>query len=147
MERTEALQAAKRAELDLVELSPDTDPPVVKIVDWGKYNYQRTKQLQKSKRKAKKPEIKQMRFGLKISDHDLGVKCRKISEFLSEGDKTKIIVVFRGRELAHKELGPKLVERILNVFGDTVAVDQEPVFAGKQLSFVIRSSHAKVKDT
>lgn len=144
MDRSEALAAAKQAELDLVELSPDANPPVVKIVDWGKYNYQKTKQLQKSKRKSL--ELKQMRFGLKISDHDLSVKCNKIREFLEEGHKTKILIVFRGRELAHKELGGKLVDRILNVFGETVAVDQEPQFAGKQLSFVIRSSNAKVKN-
>src|SRR5688572_6263604 len=146
MERREAIQAAEEAGLDLVEISPDANPPVAKIVDWGKYNYQRTKQLQKSKRNAKSLELKQMRFGLKISDHDLSVKCNKIQEFLNDGHKTKILIVYRGRELAHKELGNKLVDRILNVFGENVTVDQPPQFAGKQLSFVIRSNNAKVKN-
>ncbi|MDQ2973619.1 MAG: translation initiation factor IF-3 [bacterium] len=138
--RREAIDAAKAAELDLVEVSPNANPPVCKIVDWGKYNYQQTKQLQKSKRNAKSLEVKQMRFGLKISDHDLGVKCRKISEFLDEGHKVKLLVVYRGRELAHKDIGFKLAERLIAGFGEAIVVDQQPIFAGKQLSFQIRSN-------
>lgn len=138
MSRQEALDAARAADLDLVEISPDANPPVAKIIDWGKYNYQKTKQLQKSKRSAKTVDVKQMRFGLKISDHDLGVKSKKIQEFLEDGHKVKIMVVYRGRELAHKEIGFKLAERIIESFGETIAVDQQPTFAGKQLSFVIR---------
>ncbi len=140
LDRREALNAARDAELDLVEVSPNADPPVCKIVDWGKYNYQQTKQLQKSKRSAKSMEIKQMRFGLKISDHDLGVKARKIQEFLDEGHKVKIMVVYRGRELAHRDIGFKLADRIIEHFGERIVVDQNPVFAGKQLSFQIRTN-------
>ena len=141
---------AEEEGLDLVEISPDADPPVAKIVDWGKYNYQRTKQLQKSKRNAKNLEVKQMRFGLKISDHDLEVKARKITEFLKVGHKVKITVFYRGREMAHKELGFKLADKVIAYFGDTIAIDQPPQLAGKQLNFVIRSSatqHAKTKDS
>ena len=145
--RLEALQAAQEAELDLVEISPEASPPVVKIIDWGKYNYQRTKQLQKSKRNAKTLEVKQMRFGLKISDHDLGVKLRKVTEFLEEGHKVKIVIFYRGREMAHKDLGFKLADRVIDMFGENASVDQSPQLAGKQLSFVIRSSnHAKAKN-
>lgn len=145
--RAEALDAARDEGLDLVEVSPGTDPPVAKIVDWGKYNYQRTKQMQKSRKNAKSPDLKQMRLGLKIGDHDLGVKMRKVTEFLDAGHKVKITVIYRGRELAHKELGYKLAQRVVELFGDTIAVDQEPQFAGRQLSFVIRkSSNAKAKD-
>lgn len=79
-----------------------------------------------------------MRFGLKISDNDLEVKRRKITEFLEAGHKVKIMVVYRGRELAHKEIGFKLADRIIESFGETIAVDQNPQFAGKQLGFVIR---------
>jgi translation initiation factor IF-3 len=147
LSRQEALEAARAAELDLVEISPDASPPVAKIVDWGKYNYQKTKQLQKSKRSAKSVEIKQMRFGLKISDNDLGVKSRKISEFLDEGHKVKIMVVYRGRELAHKELGFKLADKIIASFGENIVVESAPQFAGKQLGFVIRSNNnAKTKN-
>jgi translation initiation factor IF-3 len=147
LSRQEALAAARAAELDLVEISPEASPPVCKIIDWGKYNYQKTKQLQKNKRSAKSVEIKQMRFGLKISDHDLGVKSKKISEFLAEGHKVKIMVIYRGRELAHKEIGFKLADKIIESFGETIVVDSQPQFAGKQLGFVIRSNNnAKAKN-
>ena len=148
MTRAEALKAAQDSGLDLVEISPGAVPPVAKIVDWGKFNYQRTKQLQKNKRNVRNPDVKQMRFGLKIGDHDLGVKIRKITEFLESGHKVKITVFYRGRELAHKDLGFKLAERVIESFGDSIAVDQSPQLAGKQLNFVIRSTgHAKTKDT
>ncbi len=147
LSKNEALQMAQDQGLDLVEISPNASPPVAKIVDWGKFNYQRTKQIQKNKRNAKNPEIKQMRFGLKISDHDLGVKLRKVTEFLDEGHKVKITIIYRGRELAHKELGFILAKRVIELFGENIAVDQEPQMAGKQLNFLIRSTgHAKVKD-
>lgn len=144
--RSEALQIAAEQDLDLVEISPDTNPPVAKIVDWGKYNYQRTKQLQKNKRSAKSLEMKQMRFGLKISEHDLGVKLKKVTDFLETGHKVKITIFYRGRELAHKDLGFKLAEKVITDFGEQIVVDQTPQFAGKQLNFVIRSSHAKAKN-
>ena len=138
--RTEALAAAQAAGLDLAEISPEANPPVAKIVDWGKYNYQRTKQLQKSKRSAKSPDMKQMRFGLKIGEHDMEVKLRKVNEFLSHGHKVKMTIVYRGREMAHRDLGFKLAERLIERFGDTIAVDSQPQMLGKQLHFVIRSS-------
>jgi translation initiation factor IF-3 len=145
--RDEALRAAQDAGLDLVEVSPEANPPVAKIVDWGKYNYQRTKQLQKSRKNSKSPDLKQMRLGLKIGAHDLEVKMRKVSEFLDAGHKVKITVIYRGRELAHKELGFKLAERVINDFGESISVDQQPIFAGRQLNFVIRkSNNAKAKD-
>lgn len=147
LSRSEALQAAADQDLDLVEISPEASPPVAKIVDWGKYNYQRTKQLQKSKRNSKVLDVKQMRFGLKISEHDLGVKLKKVTDFLEAGHKVKITIFYRGRELAHKEIGFKLAEKIISDFGDVIVVDQTPQFAGKQLNFVIRSSHAKAKNT
>jgi translation initiation factor IF-3 len=147
LDRPEALALARQQGLDLVEISPNADPPVAKIVDWGKYNYQRTKQLQKTKRTSKNLEIKQMRFGLKISDHDLGVKLNKVNGFLEVGHKVKLTVFYRGRELAHKDLGFKLAEKVIEGYGDKVIVDQKPQLAGKQLSFVIRSNpHAKAKD-
>lgn len=145
--RSEALDLAREQDLDLVEISPNTDPPVAKIIDWGKYNYQKTKQLQKSKKHAKAVELKQMRFGLKISDHDLSVKLKKVSGFLESGHKVKITIFYRGRELAHKDIGFKLAEKVIEGFGDIIVVDQQPQLAGKQLNFVIRSNpHAKTKD-
>jgi translation initiation factor IF-3 len=149
--RSEALALAKNQDLDLVEISPDAKPPVAKIVDWGKYNYQRTKQSQKNRRHTKNLEIKQMRFGLKISEHDLEVKLRKVSAFLEVGHKVKLVIFYRGRELAHKDLGFKLAQKVIDSFGDKIAVDQTPQLAGKQLSFIIRNSarstNAKVEST
>lgn len=148
LSRTEALRLAEERGLDLVEVSPNADPPVCKIVDWGKYNYQKTKQLQKSKQNAKALEVKQMRFGLKISEHDLGVKLKKVTGFLESGHKVKLTVFFRGRENAHKDLGFKLAERVIEMFGDTIVVDQQPQLSGKQLNFIVRSNiNAKVKDS
>jgi translation initiation factor IF-3 len=126
--------------LDLVEISPDAKPPVAKIVDWGKYNYQRTKQQQKNKKAAKALEMKQIRFGLKIGEHDLDIKMNKVRKFLETGHKVKLTIFYRGRELAHKEIGFKLAEKVIDSFGDTIVVDQNPQFAGKQLNFVVRSS-------
>lgn len=142
------MQLAAEHELDLVEISPNTDPPVCKITDWGKYNYQKTKQQQRNRKNTKVLDMKQMRFGLKIGDHDLAVKMRKVTGFLEIGHKVKITLFFRGRELAHKDIGFKLAERVINEFGDTIAVDQAPQLNGKQLTFVIRSTqHAKVKES
>lgn len=147
MSKSEALQLAQEQGLDLVEISPNATPPVAKIVDWGKFNYQRTKQLQKNKRNTKNLEVKQMRFGLKISDHDLGVKLRKVTEFLEAGHKVKVTIKYRGRELAHKELGFQLAQKVIELLGENVAVDQQPQMAGKQLNFLIRSTqNAKAKN-
>lgn len=148
MTREEALHAAQIAELDLVEISPDADPPVAKIIDWGKYNYQRTKQLKKNQKSSKTFDVKQIRVGLKISDHDLSVKAKKVREFLETGHKVKYVLRYKGREMAHKELGFKLADKIIESFNDEIAVDQAPIFAGRQLSFVIRrSQNAKTKDS
>lgn len=147
MDRKEALLLADERGLDLVEISPNANPPVCKIIDWGKYKYQKTKQLQKSKKNAKTLEMKQMRFGLKISDHDLGVKLNKVNGFLETGHKVKLTIMYRGRELAHKELGFKMADRVINDYGDKIIVDQKPQLAGKQLNFVIRSNNAKTKDS
>jgi translation initiation factor IF-3 len=87
-----------------------------------------------------------MRFGLKISDHDLGVKMKKVNGFLDAGHKVKITAFFRGRELAHKDLGFKIAEKVINDFGDSIVVDQAPQLSGKQLSFVVRASPSRVKE-
>ena len=143
----QALEAAELAGMDLVEVSPDASPPVARIVDWGKYNYQRTKQLQKNRKNSKPLDLKQMRIGLKISDHDLSIKLKKVIDFLEAGHKVKITVIYRGRELAHKDLGFKLADKIIAQFSDNIVVDQEPQFAGRQLNFVVRSKNAKAKNS
>ena len=147
LSRTEALRAAQEQGLDLVEVSPGANPPVAKIIDWGKYNYQRTKLAQKTKRSTKTFDVKQIRVGLKIGEHDLETKLKKVAAFLEVGHKVKFAIFYRGRELAHKEIGFKLADKIIADFGETIIVDQSPQFSGKQLIFVIRSNnHAKTKD-
>lgn len=146
MSKQEALNIAQERDLDLVEISPAADPPVCKIVDWGKYNYQRTKQLQKNRKTTKTLDMKQMRFGLKIGAHDLAIKMRKVAKFLEAGHKVKITLFYRGREQAHREIGFKIAAKVIEDFGDTIIVDQQPQLAGKQLSFVVRSSGKKAAE-
>ena len=147
MSRAEALQIAGDQELDLVEISPESDPPIAKITDWGKYNYRRTKQLQKNRKASKVAELKQIRFGLKIGDHDLQIKLNHALRFLEEGHKVKFTLFYRGREQAHKDIGFQLAQKVIDQLGDRVVIDQQPTLAGKQLTFVTRSSNnAKVKN-
>ena len=139
MSRTDALKAAEEAGVDLVEISPDANPPVVKIVDWGKYQYQKMKELQKNKKSSKANELKQMRFGLKIGAGDLDIKLRKIRSFLAAGHKVRIQIFYRGREMAHKELGYEMIDKITTLLEDDAVVEQKPQMAGRNLSIIVRS--------
>lgn len=122
-----------------MEISPNAEPPVAKIIDWGKYQYQKMKEQQKNKKKAKAIELKQMRFGLKIGSGDLEIKLRKIKKFLANGDKVKIQIVFKGREMAHKEIGFEMAEKIISLLEEDAIVEQKPQMAGRNLSLVVRS--------
>lgn len=139
MSLREALDIAQKAGVDLVEISPKTNPPVAKIVDWGKYQYQKMKEQQKARRNNKANELKQMRFGLKIGSNDLEIKLRKIRAFLSDGHKVKILIFFRGREIAHKNLGYDLIDKMMEQLKDEATLEQKPTMAGRNLSIVIRS--------
>jgi len=139
MSRSEALKVAEDAGVDLIEISPSASPPVAKVVDWGKYQYQKTKEQQKNRKHAKAVELKQMRMGLKIGANDLEIKLRKIREFLSVGHKVKILIFFRGREMAHQELGYEMIDRIISKLEDNAVLEQKPQMAGRNLSIVVRS--------
>ena len=139
MDIREAMALARQHDLDLVEVSPNATPPVCRVVDWGKYNYQKTKQQQKNKKNAKASELKQIRFGLKIGENDLDIKLRKVREFIDNGHKVKVSAFFRGREMAHRDIGYKLIERAIEKLGDDVIVDGEPIMAGRYLSVTVRS--------
>lgn len=139
MTRAEALEQARQANLDLVEISPGANPPVAKIIDWGKYQYQKMKEQQKNRKKAKSSEIKQMRMGLKIGKGDLEIKLRKIRAFLADGDKVKIQIFFRGREMAHQELGFKMMSEIEEMLSEVAVVEQNAQLAGRNISIVVRS--------
>ena len=124
----------------MVEIAANANPPVVKIIDWGKYQYQKMKEEAKNRKKAreKQSELKQMKIGLKISDNDLNIKIRKIRGFLEDGDRVKIIIIFRGREMAHKEIGQELLDRILGELGDEIVVEGKAQFNGRNLAVGIR---------
>lgn len=139
MSKRDAIEAAEAAGLDLVEISPAASPPVAKIIDWGKYQYQKMKELQRNKKNAKQSELKQMRLGLKIGQHDLEIKLKKIRSFLADGDKVRIQIFFRGREMAHQELGHELMKRIIELLEDDAVTEQKPQMAGRNLSITVRS--------
>jgi translation initiation factor IF-3 len=119
-----------------VEVSPQAEPPVARIIDWGKYVYQ--KQKQQNKKKQKSQDLKQVRMGLKIGSHDFDIKLRKIREFLEAGHQVRISAFFRGREMAHKDLGYVLLDRVLKTIEDVAVVEQEPQMAGRYLSLQVR---------
>jgi translation initiation factor IF-3 len=139
MSRGDALKAAEEAGVDLVEISPNAAPPVAKIVDWGKYQYQKMKEAQKNRKSSKASELKQMRFGLKIGSGDLDIKLRKIRGFLEAGHKVRIQIFYRGREMAHKELGFVMIDKIIALLEDDAILEQKPQMAGRNLSIVVRS--------
>lgn len=139
MSLTEALKRAEEADLDLVEISPGAQPPVAKIVDWGKYQYQKMKDQQRNKKTSNANSLKQMRFGLKIGAGDLEVKLKKVRKFLAEGHKVRIQIVYKGREMAHKELGFEMIQKIIGLLEEEAVVEQKPQMAGRNLSIVIRS--------
>ena len=140
MSSRDAQLLAREQGVDLVEIAANANPPVVKIIDWGKYQYQKMKEEAKNRKKAreKQSELKQKKIGHNISDNDLNIKIRKIRGFLEDGDRVKIMVIFRGREMAHKEIGQELLDRILNEIGDGIVVEGKAQFNGRNLSVGIR---------
>ncbi len=140
MSSKEAQSIANQQGVDLVEIAANANPPVVKVIDWGKFQYQKMKEQAKNRKKAreKQSELKTMKIGLKISDNDLSIKVRKINKFLDDGDRVKIMIIFRGREMAHKEIGNELLDKVLTTLGENVVVEGKPNFAGRNLSVGIR---------
>lgn len=138
LSKSEALRQAQEAGLDLVEISPNANPPVAKIIDWGKYNYQKTKQLQQQKKQQKSVDIKQIRLGMRIGDHDLEIKLNRARKFLEAGHKVKVMLLYRGRENAHKELGFTLFDRITESLSDIAAIDQPAQLSGRNLTITYR---------
>ncbi|TPQ26548.1 translation initiation factor IF-3 [Methylomonas sp. EFPC3] len=133
----EALQLAYDANLDLVEISPNADPPVCKIMDFGKYQFEQNKKLQAAKKKQKQIQIKEIKFRPGTEEGDYQVKLRSLIKFLNEGDKTKITVRFKGRELTHRELGMDLLKRIETDLEELAAVEQFPKLEGRQMVMVM----------
>lgn len=139
MSTREALDRAREAGKDLVEISPNAEPPVAKIIDWGKYQYQIAKDQAKQKKNSKNGEVKEMRIGLKIGSGDLETKLKKVRGFLNDGSKVKLQIVFKGREMAHKEMGFTKLDAILASLDDIAVAENKPIMGGRFLNIIIRS--------
>jgi translation initiation factor IF-3 len=132
----DAMRMAKEQELDLVEVSPNAVPPVCKIMDFGKFKYQLAKKAAEAKKKQSIIQLKEMKLGLKIEEHDLQFKIKHMREFLEEGDKVKIIIMFRGREVLHVDMGDKMAKKIIESLKDVGDIEQKPKFDGRNIVMV-----------
>jgi translation initiation factor IF-3 len=135
--RTEALQMAADAEMDLVEVSPTAEPPVCRIMDYGKFLFEQNKKAHSAKKKQKQIQIKEVKFRPGTETADYQVKLRNLVRFLTEGDKAKVTLRFRGREMAHTELGRRLLDRLVADLADYGTVEQHPSMEGRQMVMVI----------
>jgi translation initiation factor IF-3 len=133
----EAIEQAAQVGLDLVEVSPNADPPVAKFLDVGKFKYEAQKKANLARKSQKTQEIKEIKMRPNIDDHDYEVKMKKVFAFIDEGDKVKITLRFRGRELAHGELGMRLLQRVQEDVANTAKVEQHPRMEGRQMLMVL----------
>ncbi|MDC7683995.1 translation initiation factor IF-3 [Asticcacaulis sp. BYS171W] len=137
MPTSAALEAAEEAGLDLVEVSPTADPPVCKILDYGKFRFQEQKKKAEARKKQKVVEIKEIKLRPNIDKHDYEVKAKAMTRFFEEGDKVKVTLRFRGREMAHPELGMKLLNQVKTDFEETTKVEYEPRMEGRQMIMIL----------
>nr|WP_112662890.1 translation initiation factor IF-3 [Microvirga flavescens] len=133
----DALRIAEDAGLDLVEISPNATPPVCKILDYGKFRFLEQKKAAEARKKQKTVEVKEIKLRPGIDDHDYGVKMKAMKGFFEEGNKVKITLRFRGREMAHQDLGLKVLERVKADVGEIAKVEMEPNFEGRQVVMVL----------
>src|SRR4051794_7532760 len=132
-----ALEMAQAAGLDLVEIAPNSAPPVCKLLDYGKYKFQAQKKAAEARKKQKVVEVKEIKLRPMIDDHDYQVKMRSMERFFEEGDKVKVTLRFRGREMAHQELGYKLLNRVKEDTGKIAKIESEPRFEGRQMVMML----------
>jgi translation initiation factor IF-3 len=132
-----ALEIAAQEELDLVEVAPGADPPVCKIMDFGKFKYQQNKRTQEAKKKQTVIQVKEVKVRPKTDEHDLQVKIRHIKRFLGQKDKAKVTILFRGREIAYTELGMKVLERIREELKEDALVEQNPKMEGRNMVMIL----------
>jgi translation initiation factor IF-3 len=137
MSVNQALLAAEERGLDLVEVSPNASPPVCRIMDYGKYKYQASKRAAEAKKKSARVDIKEVKMRPKTEDHDFQVKVRNALRFLEDGNKVKVTVMFRGREVTHPEFGYALMKRVADEVADIAVVEMTPRMAGRFMTMVI----------
>ncbi len=135
--REEGLERAQEAGLDLVEISPNANPPVCKILDYGKYKYMAQKKASEARKKQKTVDVKEIKMRPNIDVHDYQVKMKSIRKFFEHGDKVKVTLRFRGREMAHRELGVRLLERVRDEMQEIAKVELEPKLEGRQMMMVL----------
>ena len=134
---TEAMAMAEDAGLDLVEISPNNKPPICKILDLGKYKYEAQKKAAEKRKRQKTQDVKEIKMRPNIDTHDYDVKMRSVRKFLDEGDKVKVTLRFRGREMAHQNLGMELLERVKSDIAEISKVEAEPKLEGRQMMMVV----------
>jgi translation initiation factor IF-3 len=137
MPTKEALQLAAEKGIDLVEVAPNAKPPVCKIMDYGKFQYQQNKRQQEAKKKQVQVQLKEVKLRPKTDEHDLNTKLNHVRRFLAKGDRCKITIFFRGREIVHKQQGQEILENIKDVLADEARVEQEPKYEGRTMNMVL----------
>jgi len=137
MPLTQAQETARRSGLDLVEVAPTATPPVCRILDYGKYKYQQAKKEHEARKSQRVSLLREIRLRPKIGDHDFNAKGRTARKLLSSGDKVKVTVLFRGREITHPELGWKLLQRMADWLNDVAVMDRQPVLEGKRMNIIL----------
>jgi translation initiation factor IF-3 len=137
LSKDEAIQKAKELGLDLVEVAANAQPPVARIVDFQKFRYQENKKEQQARKNRSQIEVKEIWLSPRIAEHDLLVRLKRADEFLDKGNKVKLTVKFRGREMAHPEVGHVVVKSALSYFGDKIAIERETKFEGRNLTTII----------
>ncbi|WP_425451380.1 translation initiation factor IF-3 [Wenzhouxiangella sediminis] len=133
----DALARAEEEGMDLVEIAPQADPPVCRIMDWGKYRFEQSKKAQAARKKQKQIQIKEVKFRPGTDDHDYDVKMRNLRRFIEEGDKVKVTLRFRGREMAHQELGLEILQRVEQDMAEETVVEQRPRMEGRQMVMML----------
>ena len=136
MSRYDALQMAATAELDLVEVSPTAEPPVVRVMDYGKFLFEQNKKAHSAKKKQKQIQVKEVKFRPGTGEADYQIKLRNLIRFLTEGDKAKVTLRFRGREMVHQDIGRKLLDRVSGDLAQFGAIEQVPLMEGRQMVMV-----------
>jgi translation initiation factor IF-3 len=139
----DALALAQQRGLDLVEVAPNENPPVCKLMDYGKFRYEQTKKDRDSRKSQKQTVLKEVRFSPKIDDHDVDYRTKMVRRFLDEGNKVKLTVKFKGRELAHTNLGRDLLEQVRLTLGDNVIIESPPKMEGKSMIMIVAGKPAK----
>jgi len=157
MPTAQALEVARKAMVDLVEVAPTAIPPVCRIIDYGKFRYEQTKKEKVARKSQKVSELREIRLRPKIGDHDLEFKVRSIKNFLTDGDKVRVTVMFRGREVSHADLGWKLLQKVIQTLEGVAVLERQAIMEGKRMHIILapgvaqkskpkETQDAKVKD-